>query len=611
MLRTLGTAALVGALTAPLLAAPVAALEPARAGVTDGASEAPVVDAIAPAAGHTDADGDLLTENVVVLPLAVDGRHLDLVPVDDQEEHGHADVALRSGVVSLPSNPEMVIFEDVAAGTHLAVRSRNADTWSDWIEVEASPDDAPDGEALTNPGVGPVWVGHGATHVEVAVLEGDTDVVRVVGLHDVEDEGSGYQGIRASATTPMAAAQTSGAFIRPRSDWATSDMGWKCSSGPTEMKEVRAMVVHHTAGSTEPYLASDVPKILRGIWNYHVGTNKWCDVAYAFFVDRFGGVWEGRQGGIDKAIMGGHTYGFNSDTTSVAQLGHFDKQSTPWAMTAATRQLVGWKLGVHGLDPSGTTTVTNNSGATFRGTANGDEHTAPIVAGHKDLRDTACPGANTYATLPYLRDASVVGAHVVALHETFMRALPTPDQYRRWLSRADNDGLRAAATGMARSETYSGVIIDDLYQRVLGRSADQEGKDYWLGVLASGVRIETVGISFYGSQEYFDRKGGAEPFVRSLYENLLHREADQDGLAYWVGMLQNRRALPPDVASGFYLSLESRLDRAARVYEHVLGRQPSGQAQQHWAQQLLSTDDVRMAIELSLSDEFYERATTS
>ena len=608
MLRTLGIAALAGALTAPLIAAPVSALEPARALAAEDAVHAASVDAVAPATSSTDRNGDRLTENAVVLPLDEDGRHIDVEP-SDSEEHGHADVALRSGVAALPSTPEMLILEDVVAGTHLAVRSRSGASWSEWTELEASPDDAPDGPVVTNPGVGPVWLGDGATHVEVAVLEGTVDEVRLVGLHVVDEGPSSFQGIRASAASTSQT--TDAGFIRPRSDWATGDMGWKCSTGPKVMAEVRAMVVHHTAGNTAPYAEADVPSILRAIWRYHVGTNKWCDVAYAFFVDRFGGVWEGRQGGITRAIEGGHTYGFNSDTTSVAQIGHFDQQATPALMTAATRQLVGWKLGVHGLDPAGTTTVTNNSGSTFRGTPNRAEHPTPVVSGHKDLRDTACPGANTYATLPYVRAQSTTGVHVVALHETFMRSLPTPEQYRRWLGLADSKGLPVVANDMARSEPYSGVIIDDLYQRVLGRSADQEGKDYWLGVLASGVRIETVGISFYGSREYFDRKGGAEPFVRSLYENLLHRTPDQQGLDYWVGLLEGRRATPPDVASGFYLSIESRFDRAGRVFESILGRRPSTAVQQDWAERLLRTDDVRMAVELSLSDEFYERATTS
>src|SRR3546814_13766176 len=100
-------------------------MEPAGpAASTAPADQAPQhVDAVAPAAARADADGDLLTENVVTLPLQADGRDLGIAADDD--EHGHAGVALRSGTVSLPSNPEMPIIEDVAAGTPLALRTRH------------------------------------------------------------------------------------------------------------------------------------------------------------------------------------------------------------------------------------------------------------------------------------------------------------------------------------------------------------------------------------------------------------------------------------------------------------------------------------------------------
>lgn len=609
MLRKLGIAALAAALTAPLVAAPVAALELEPA-------PAPGADATAPTRVEPGRHDDGLSEVAVTVPLAADGRALDLahhgddaaVAAVDHEHADHGDHAQRSGVLALPTSPEMLILEDVPAGAALAVRSRSGGAWTPWTEVVASADDAPDGAADSRPGVGPVWIGHGATEVELASLDGAVDRIDVVGLH-VEPEAGTAQGVR-SFSAAAAASSTTSPFIRPRTDWATSDMGWRCSGSPSESKDLRAMVVHHTATNTAPYAQADVPSILRGFWRYHVETRKWCDVAYNFFVDRFGTLWEGRQGGITRAILGGHTYGFNSETTSVAQVGNFQETTTPWAMTAATRKLVGWKLGLHGIDPAGRTTLTNRTGGTIKGVANGGQVPVPTVPGHRDLGTTSCPGDHSYDTLPYVRAQSRTGAHVVALHDTFMQALPTPDQYRRWLSTADADGLRAAALGMARSEAYSGVIIDDLYRRVLDRSADPGGKEYWLDILASGVRIETVGISFYGSKEYFDRKGGAETFVRSLYENLLFREADRKGLDYWVGMLQDRRATPADVASGFYLSLESRLDRAARVYESILGRRPAPEAQQDWAQRLLKVDDVLMAVELSLSDEFYERATS-
>ena len=596
MLRTLGAA--VVTVAALGLATPAGAMETPAEPAAVEVLEA--VEATAPAVARAGERGDGLTEVEVDLPLDGPG-----VAVDD--DHGH-DASVRSGTVSLPSAPQMVILEDVPAGTLLAVRSRNDGAWSGWTEVVANPDDAPDGPREARPGVGPIWIGHGSEQVEVAVLEGSLDAVRVVGLHPAAAHAaSGVTGWRAAIRSSIAQL-TGSSFVRPRTDWATSDMGWKCSGNPTEARTLRAMIVHHTATNTEPYAAADVPNIIRGFWRYHVGTRGWCDVAYNFFVDRFGGVWEGRQGGITKAIVGGHTYGFNSDTTSVSQIGNFQEQVPSQAMTTATSRLVGWKLGYHGLDPQGSTTVTNRTGSTFKGVPNGRQVPVRVVSGHRDLGTTSCPGQHTYATLPTIRSQARTSAHLVGIYEAFLGVTPDATAFREWSSIASSRGLRAEALGLAYSPEYSGVLLDDLYQRVLGRSADADGKSYWLGVLASGTRIEDVGALFYGSEEYVEAAGTLEDYVGLLYENLLHRDPEQSGLEYWTGMLRSGDATPPMVARGFYASLESRLDRVARLYERFLGREPDRAGQAHWADELLRVDDIVLAVELALSDEFYARA---
>ncbi len=508
------------------------------------------------------------------------------------------DVALpgsgRSTPVSLPGAPHQIVVEGLREGQVLGVRSRHADTWTPWTEVTATAEEAPDGARDHEPGVGPIWLGDGAEAVELTLLAGDRTDVTLVGLHE--------EGVTGAATATRA-----GGFVRPRADWATGTMDWACTS-PPKSATVDAAVVHHTAG-TNTYTRDQVPEVIRGIWRYHVESRGWCDVAYNFLVDRYGGVWEGRQGGIDRGIVGGHTYGFNTGTVGIAQLGNFHAAEPTSAVTGATRRLLGWVLGLHGLDPLGRTTVVNRTGSEFRGIPDDGDVPVSTIVGHRDLGSTSCPGDHTHEELPGLRTSTRDLVHVFALHERFLQAVPGPASYARWAEVLDADGLGATALAMARSEAYSGLIVDDLYDRVLGRAPDDAGRAYWLDLLDGGMRVEDVGVLFYGSEEFFRASGGVEAYVTALYEHLLHRVPDARGLAYWSGRLTGGTALPPDIAAGFYRSLESRRDRVARLYDTILGRPPDPSGHAHWAEQLLETDDVLLAVDLSLSDEFYERAT--
>jgi len=114
-----------------------------------------------------------------------------------------------------------------------------------------------------------------------------------------------------------------------------------------------------------------------------------------------------------------------------------------------------------------------------------------------------------------------------------------------------------------------------------------------------------VRTSILSSEEYFSRAGRTfEGFVTLLYQDVLDRNPEPQGLATWVGQLRSGVSRG-DVASAILASDEARKTQIARWYQSDLGRAASigtlkgdpGVAE--WAAAIargLRPDQVRAAI---------------
>src|SRR4051794_13600596 len=71
---------------------------------------------------------------------------------------------------------------------------------------------------------------------------------------------------------------------------------------PLYAPSVKMIFVHHTDTATV-YPCSDSPRIIRGIYAYHVLSNGWNDIGYNFLIDRCGRVFEGRYGGTTRPVI--------------------------------------------------------------------------------------------------------------------------------------------------------------------------------------------------------------------------------------------------------------------------------------------------------------------
>ncbi|MFD5147816.1 peptidoglycan recognition protein [Streptomyces sp. NPDC058401] len=195
-------------------------------------------------------------------------------------------------------------------------------------------------------------------------------------------------------------------YIGPRPKIVTR-LGWGADENLREKgfvytNTVKAAFVHHTASGNN-YACKDAPAVLRSLYRYHVVSSGWRDIGYNFAVDKCGTVYEGRAGGVAKAVLGAHTMGFNTDSMGVAVIGTFTSTAPPKAAVDAVARLTAWKLGLFGADPRAKTTLRSGGGNLY---AKGSNVRLNVISGHRDGFATECPGRLLYGQLPPTRTAS-------------------------------------------------------------------------------------------------------------------------------------------------------------------------------------------------------------
>ncbi len=185
--------------------------------------------------------------------------------------------------------------------------------------------------------------------------------------------------------------------LRSRRSWG-ADNSWR-NGRPHYNDRLKQVHVHHTA-TGNAYRRTDVPGLIRGMYRYHTQSLGWFDIGYNFLVDRFGRAWVGRSGGPARLVRGAHTLGFNHQSVGIAMIGTLESRK-PWrpALSAVVR-LAAWKLDQHGSDAVGRVRTTSTGSDKYR---DGERVRLPIIDGHRDTNDTACPGQRLYDRLPSIR----------------------------------------------------------------------------------------------------------------------------------------------------------------------------------------------------------------
>ncbi|MBW8750205.1 MAG: VCBS repeat-containing protein [Propionibacteriales bacterium] len=320
------------------------------------------------------------------------------------------------------------------AGTQLTedqisvqVRTRKGDTWSGWTTAAYHDDHGPDAGTAeadkVRPGTDAVVVGdvdevqmraetdsgQAPSDLELAVVDPGTgemkkepaaiDTAKLPSSAKVAANDAANDAAKAASSSNAGdVASLSAMTVTPRpviysrAQWGANEALRDKSS--LRYGTIQTGFIHHTVNAND-YTPEQVPALLRGIYAYHTQSRGWSDIGYNFLVDRFGRIWEGRYGGVDRPVVGAHTLGYNEYSFAMSAIGNFDIVQPPQVMLDAYAQLFAWKLSLSNI----------------RADANHlwvKDRYLYAINGHRDVGKTACPGKYLYAKIPAVRAAAQV-----------------------------------------------------------------------------------------------------------------------------------------------------------------------------------------------------------
>jgi hypothetical protein len=132
------------------------------------------------------------------------------------------------------------------------------------------------------------------------------------------------------------------------------------------------------------------------------------------------------------------------------------------------------------------------------------------------------------------------------------------------------------ALAFTTTTEYLTNTVNGMYQKYLGRPGETDGVNYWVGQLENGgTTDEQLAALFLSSDEFYAQHSGTDSgFLDGLYQAVLGRAADADGKNSWLAAMQNGWTRT-QVAYFFTGSTEQLSQKVVGYYSTFLNRGPS------------------------------------
>ncbi|MCO1656922.1 peptidoglycan recognition protein family protein [Pseudonocardia humida] len=181
-----------------------------------------------------------------------------------------------------------------------------------------------------------------------------------------------------------------------------AEWGARPPAAPPTVHRRRAVriLVHHTATpNTADHSPEAAAGLARSIQAFHMDRRGWTDTGQHFTISRGGWVMEGRHRSVElldggtSVVEGSHCTGQNVVAIGIENEGTYTDTDPPPLLWERLRQTCAYICARYRINPI-------------------------EIVGHRDFKNTACPGDRLYGLLPILRDevAGLLGRRVEGAH---------------------------------------------------------------------------------------------------------------------------------------------------------------------------------------------------
>jgi hypothetical protein len=177
----------------------------------------------------------------------------------------------------------------------------------------------------------------------------------------------------------------------------------------------------------------------------------------------------------------------------------------------------------------------------------------------------------------------------------------------RFTYRAVDSGLNSSPTTVT-IWSHEASIVNKFYQQVLNRAPDDSGLQFWATQLRNGAQPGAIAQGIFESNERLN------PIISQYYQQFLLRPADAEGLAYWRDQVWKVFGGPEQVIAGMISSPEffqsaggTNTGWVTQLYQRLLNRTPDTQGLQYWVNLLDQNQATQKQVVLGFvsSDEYY------